>query len=71
MDPSVFNYAHFQKIAQISSLWVFYTDKETDESWDILIYNMKNQFWAGLGSRAITVKKKFGVDYEQLLRLVF
>ena len=24
-----------------------YTDKETDESWDIfIIYNMKNQFWA-------------------------
>jgi hypothetical protein len=26
---------------------------------------MKNQFWAGLGSRAILVKKKFGADYEQ------
>jgi hypothetical protein len=25
------------------------TDKETDESW---IYNMTNQFWVGLGSRA-------------------
>ena len=47
------------------------TDKETDESWDICIYNMKNQFWAGLGSRASTVKKKFGADYEQLLRPVF
>jgi hypothetical protein len=31
---------------------------------------MKNQFWAGLGSRASTVKKEFGADYEQLLRLV-
>ena len=38
------------------------TDKETD---------MKNQFWAGLGSRAVLVKKKFGADYEQLLRPVF
>ena len=37
----------------------------------IPIYNMKNQFWAGLGSQASTVKKKFGADYEQLLRLVF
>ena len=36
------------------------TDKETDESWDICIYNMKNQFWAGLGSRASTVKKFWG-----------
>ena len=35
------------------------------------IYNMKNQFWAGLGSRAVLVKKKFGADYEQLLRPVF
>ena len=33
------------------------TDKETDESWGH-IYNMKNQFWAGLGSWASTVKKK-------------
>ena len=33
----------------------FVTDKETDESWDIF---MKNQFWAGLGSWAILVKKK-------------
>ena len=24
------------------------SDKETDESWDIFIHNMKNQFWAGL-----------------------
>ena len=32
---------------------------------------MKNQFWAGLGSRALLVKKKFGADYEQLLRPVF
>ena len=47
------------------------TDKETDESWDIHIYNMKNQFWAGLGSQAVLVKKKFGADYEQLLRPVF
>ena len=31
------------------------TDKETDEFWDIF---MKNQFWAGLGSQAILVKKK-------------
>jgi hypothetical protein len=29
-------------------------------------YNMQNQFWAGLGSRAVLVKKKFGADYEQL-----
>jgi hypothetical protein len=28
---------------------------------------MKNQFWAGLGSRVVLVKKKFGADYEQLL----
>ena len=35
------------------------TDKETD------------QFWAGLGSRAVIVKKKFWADYEQLLRPVF
>jgi hypothetical protein len=34
-------------------------------------YNMKNQFWAGLGSRAVLVKKKFGADYEQLLSIVF
>ena len=34
-------------------------------------YDMKNQFWAGLGSRAVLVKKKFGADYEQLLRAVF
>jgi hypothetical protein len=32
---------------------------------------MKNQFWAGLGSRAVLVKKKFGAHYEQLLRSVF
>ena len=32
---------------------------------------MKNQFWAVLGSQASTVKKKFGADYEQLLRAVF
>ena len=32
---------------------------------------MKNQFWAGLGSRAVLVKKKFGADYEQLLRAFF
>ena len=30
------------------------------------MYNTKNQFWAGLGSRASTVKKKLGADYEQL-----
>ena len=35
------------------------------------IYNMKNQFWAGLSSRASTVKKKFGADYEQLSRAFF
>jgi hypothetical protein len=35
------------------------------------IHNMKNQFWAGLGNRAVLVKKKFGADYEQLLRPVF
>jgi hypothetical protein len=32
---------------------------------------MKNQIWAGLGSRAVLVKKKFGADYEQPLRPVF
>jgi hypothetical protein len=32
---------------------------------------MKNQFWAGLGSRVVLVKKKFGADYEQLLSEVF
>jgi hypothetical protein len=32
---------------------------------------MKNQFWAGLGSWAEFVKKKFGDDYEQLLRPIF
>ena len=31
---------------------------ETDESVLRHIYNMKNQFWAGLGSRASTLKKK-------------
>ena len=31
---------------------------------------MKNQFWAGLGSRAVLVKK-FGADYQQLLRAFF
>ena len=35
------------------------------------IYGMKNQFWAGLGSWAVLVKKKFGADYEQLLRSGF
>ena len=35
------------------------------------IHDMKNQFWAGLGSRAILVKKKIEEDYEQLLRPVF
>ena len=34
-------------------------------------YDMKNQFWAGLGSRAVLVKKKLGADYEQLLRAFF
>ena len=34
------------------TIWQKTTNKETDESWDIPIYNMKNQFWAGLGSRA-------------------
>ena len=34
------------------------------------IHNMKNQFLAGLGSRAST-GKKFGADYEQHLRAVF
>ena len=29
--------------------------------------NMKHQFWVGLGSRTVLVKKKFGADYEQLL----
>ena len=43
-----------------AALGVHITDKETDESWDICIYNMKNQFWAGLGSRVVLVKKKFG-----------
>jgi hypothetical protein len=32
---------------------------------------MKNQFWAGLGSRAVLVKKKLGADYEQLLTVFF
>ena len=32
---------------------------------------MKNQFWAGLGSRVVLVKKKLGADYEQLLRVFF
>ena len=40
--------------------------RQMDGSWD-----MKNQFWAGLGSRASTVKKKFGANYEELLRPVF
>ena len=34
-------------------------------------YDMKNQFWAGLGSQAVLVKKKFGADYEQLMRAFF
>ena len=45
---------------------LYVTDKETDEFWDIHIYNMKNQFWdvgCGLGQ---TVKKTFCADYEQL-----
>ena len=42
------------------------TDKETDESWGH-IYDPKNQFWAGLDSRA----SKFGADYEQFLRPLF
>ena len=44
---------------------------ETVESVLGHIYNIKNQFWAGLGSWASTVKKKFGADYEQLLRPAF
>ena len=36
------------------------TDKETDGSWDIHIYDMKNQFWDGLGSRASTCDKSLG-----------
>ena len=36
-------------------MYVMITDKETDESWDIFIISMKNQFWTGLGSRASTV----------------
>jgi hypothetical protein len=32
---------------------------------------MKNQFWAGLGSLAVLVKKKLGAGYEQLLRAFF
>jgi hypothetical protein len=32
---------------------------------------MKNQFWAGLGSRAALAQTKFGADYEKLLRPVF
>ena len=31
------------------------------------IHNMKNRFWAGLGSRPIH-EKEIGVDYEQILR---
>ena len=34
------------------------------------IYDMKNQFWAGLGNQAST-EKKLGADHEQLLRAVF
>ena len=35
-------------------------------------YDMKNQFWAGLDSWASKyMKKKFGADYEQLLRAFF
>ena len=36
-----------------------------------IFYDIKNQFWAGLGSWAVLVEKKFGADYEQLLRTVF
>ena len=45
------------------------TDKETD----VLehIYNMTNQFWAGLGSWAVLVEKMFGAHDEQLLRPFF
>jgi hypothetical protein len=35
------------------------------------IHNIKNHFWAGLASRVVLVKKKFGADYEQLLRPVY
>ena len=35
------------------------------------IYNMKNQFWAGLSSRAsMYYEKKVWADYEQLLRFI-
>ena len=42
------------------------TDKETDESWDIFIILMKNQFWAGLGSQAVHVKKILGTITQKL-----
>ena len=45
------------------------TDKETDESWDIFIIWKINSglVWAA----GQYCEKKFGADYEQLLRLVF
>jgi hypothetical protein len=32
---------------------------------------MNNQFWAGLGSRAITEKKLGPIDYEHFSKAVF
>jgi hypothetical protein len=32
---------------------------------------MKNQFWDGLGSQAVLVKKKFGANYEPGFFYVF
>ena len=46
---------------------VIVTDKRTDASWDI----SEKSIWAGLGSRPVHEKKKFGGDYEQLLRAFF
>ena len=66
VDAEHFFSVVIQYVHSSSNESVFTTDKETDESWDVFII-----FWAGLGSRAVLVKTKFGADYEQLLRPVF
>ena len=58
----------------LTQIWVLRQaetiDKETDESWDIFITWKINSglVWA---ARPVLWKKKFGADYEPLLRPVF
>ena len=51
--------------------WRKSTDKETDESWDIFIHNMKNQFWAGLGSQAVLWATFEACFHGQKINLIF